>query len=238
MENMTFGKSIKTCFKKYAVFKGRAARAEFWWFILFLLLLELAASFIGGLLMVPLLLKGNFTPDAIQGAMMPVTVGYGAIELALLLPSLGVLTRRLHDTNKSGWWIVAYYVLALVLLALLFALSLMGVSDYAPDAEMPTGIVMAFAFLGLLLFAFCIVLLVWCVKRGTVGPNRYGPDPLEAAIIDVPFTPAPAAATASQPVESPSSAYAPKDDSAYAPKSVSESAPVAEASLEAPQSEE
>lgn len=75
---MTFGESISTCFSKYATFEGRASRSEFWWFCLFAFLCNLVASIFLGVL-------GNI------------------VILALLVPSIAVACRRLHDTNRSGW---------------------------------------------------------------------------------------------------------------------------------------
>ncbi len=76
---MSFQESIKVCLKKYADFSGTATRSEYWWFVLFTFLAGLALSIISSVL------SGVFT-------------------LAMLLPSLAAATRRLHDTNRSGWW--------------------------------------------------------------------------------------------------------------------------------------
>jgi uncharacterized membrane protein YhaH (DUF805 family) len=76
---MTFQESIKVCFGKYADFTGRASRSEYWWFVLFILLVSMAASVISPKL------SALFT-------------------LATLLPSIAAATRRLHDTNRTGWW--------------------------------------------------------------------------------------------------------------------------------------
>jgi len=76
---MDFGQAIKTCFNKYATFTGRAGRSEFWWFVLFNLLATGAASIVGQRL-------------------------ESLVSLALLLPSLAVGARRLHDIGKSGWF--------------------------------------------------------------------------------------------------------------------------------------
>jgi uncharacterized membrane protein YhaH (DUF805 family) len=76
---MTFTQSIQLCFSKYADFNGRAKRPEYWWFFLFLFLLS-----------------------AVTGAISEVL--NGIVALATLLPSLAVGARRLHDTNRSGWW--------------------------------------------------------------------------------------------------------------------------------------
>ena len=76
---MTFSQSIQTCFSKYADFNGRAKRPEYWWFFLFLFLLGAAVSIVSEVL------------NAI-------------ISLATILPCLAAGARRLHDTNRSGWW--------------------------------------------------------------------------------------------------------------------------------------
>lgn len=82
---MTFGESIGTCFKKYAAFDGRASRSEFWWWILFTVIASAAAGIVS---------------EAIAGL----------FSLAVLLPSLAVGARRLHDVDKSGWWQLLWIV--------------------------------------------------------------------------------------------------------------------------------
>ena len=76
---MNFGQAISTCLLNYATFSGRAGRPEFWWFFLFQLLLMMAVSTVSERLT-------------------------GLVNIALLLPSLAVGARRLHDIGKSGWW--------------------------------------------------------------------------------------------------------------------------------------
>jgi len=76
---VNFQESVKTCFTKYADFNGRASRSEYWWFFLFVILASVATSLFSSILS-------------------------GLISLATLLPSIAAATRRLHDTNRSGWW--------------------------------------------------------------------------------------------------------------------------------------
>jgi uncharacterized membrane protein YhaH (DUF805 family) len=82
---MTFLDAISTCFKKYATFDGSAQRSEYWWFFLFCIL----ASAI-------LALFGN-TVRAI-------------FSVVTILPSLAVGARRLHDTDRSGWWQLLMFI--------------------------------------------------------------------------------------------------------------------------------
>jgi len=79
---MNFLDAVKLCLtQKYVAFEGRAKRPEFWWFFLFQFLVLIVAS-------------------AIHTAI------YAIAMLALLLPGVGVGMRRLHDTGKSGWWLL------------------------------------------------------------------------------------------------------------------------------------
>ena len=82
---MNFQDAIKLCFQKYVDFSGRAKRPEFWWFVLFCIVVSLLLEVVGSYIS-------------------------WAFSLATLVPSLAVGARRLHDTNKSGWlqliWII------------------------------------------------------------------------------------------------------------------------------------
>ncbi|MCK9380404.1 MAG: DUF805 domain-containing protein [Sulfuritalea sp.] len=82
---MTFGESIKTCLSKYAAFDGRAARSEFWWWFLFTFLASAAAGIV------------SETLSAL-------------FSLAVLLPSLAVGARRLHDTDRSAWFLLLWFI--------------------------------------------------------------------------------------------------------------------------------
>jgi len=95
---MTFTEATKTCLSKYAEFKGRASRSEYWWFVLFTIIASIVLSFVSSTLS-------------------------GLFSLGMLLPSIAAATRRLHDTDRSGWlqliglipvlgWIAIIYFLA------------------------------------------------------------------------------------------------------------------------------
>jgi uncharacterized membrane protein YhaH (DUF805 family) len=83
---MSFPEAIRACLYKYVTFTGRARRAEYWWFVLFVALVSLVAS-------------------AIDSA-ADITVFQVIVGLALLLPNLAVAVRRLHDTDRTGWWLL------------------------------------------------------------------------------------------------------------------------------------
>ena len=91
--SMGFGQAIATCFRKYAVFRGRASRSEYWFFVLFEILVYIV-------LMIADII-------AFRGSM---NVFSTLASLVLFLPALAVLVRRLHDTDRSAWWILIPFV--------------------------------------------------------------------------------------------------------------------------------
>jgi uncharacterized membrane protein YhaH (DUF805 family) len=122
---MEFGEAVRVCFGKYADFTGRATRPEFWWFALFTLLVGVGAS---------ILLAIGFRAGA--GAAVFVAVVIALCYLALLLPYLAVMVRRLHDTSRSGWWwfiSLIPFVGGIVLLVLLASVGTAGRNAYGPD---------------------------------------------------------------------------------------------------------
>jgi uncharacterized membrane protein YhaH (DUF805 family) len=79
--------------KKYAVFSGRAQRAEYWYFVLFYLIIMMVLAFIDAM-------TGTFSEESGIGLLS------GVFSLATLIPTLAVSVRRLHDTGRSGWWLL------------------------------------------------------------------------------------------------------------------------------------
>jgi uncharacterized membrane protein YhaH (DUF805 family) len=80
--------------KKYAVFRGRSRRKEYWYFVLVAVLAS------GLLRLVDTALGLNFGDRSTYGALQSLW------WLVLLIPSLAVAVRRLHDTDRSGWWLI------------------------------------------------------------------------------------------------------------------------------------
>ncbi|WP_101759017.1 DUF805 domain-containing protein [Oceanicoccus sp. KOV_DT_Chl] len=96
--------------KKYAQFSGRARRKEYWNFVLFNLIFSIVLTFIDGL-------TGSLSPETGLGLLS------GLYALAVLIPSIAVGIRRLHDTGRSGWWIlIALVPLIGALILLVFML--------------------------------------------------------------------------------------------------------------------
>lgn len=110
--------------KKYAVFTGRACRKEYWMFFLFNLIIIFCLSFIEGLLGIS-------------------SSGYGILSslysFAILLPCVGVTIRRLHDTNRSGWWwLISFVPLigAIILIVFMVQDSQEGANQYGPNPKL------------------------------------------------------------------------------------------------------
>ncbi len=94
---MNFRIAIIKCFMLYTIFSGRAKRAEFWWFFLFCMIVGLMGSVIDAGLSLDTAIGGNGVFTTL-------------IQLATFLPSIAVGSRRLHDTNRSGWWQLLWIV--------------------------------------------------------------------------------------------------------------------------------
>ena len=102
-----------TVLKRYAVFSGRAGRPEYWFFTLIYLVAAVVLALIDGIL-------GTVHARAGIGLLS------GVFALALFLPALAVTVRRLHDSNRSGWWCLVSLVPLLGPLVLLVLMLLRG----------------------------------------------------------------------------------------------------------------
>jgi uncharacterized membrane protein YhaH (DUF805 family) len=92
---MGFGEAVRTGFHRYVDFSGRASRSEYWWWALFNFLVWLAAVVLDAVIF-----PGSGRYGTYFGLLS------GIASLALFLPNLAVGVRRLHDTDRSGWWLL------------------------------------------------------------------------------------------------------------------------------------
>jgi uncharacterized membrane protein YhaH (DUF805 family) len=98
---MTFGEAIQSGFRNYVTFSGRALRSEYWFWTLFVCLVSAAAEIID------VAIFSNLE----TGLVSPLA------SLALLLPGIAVSVRRLHDLERTGWWLlIAFTIIGLILL--------------------------------------------------------------------------------------------------------------------------
>jgi uncharacterized membrane protein YhaH (DUF805 family) len=121
---MGFWQAIASGFSNYVTFSGRAIRSEYWFWVLFTII-------------------GGIATEILDTAMFSHVSGASPLNavfnLITFLPSLALSVRRLHDINRTGWWVL-----------------------------------IAFTVIGI------FVLIYWACKKGTPGPNRFGPDPFAA----------------------------------------------------------
>lgn len=175
---------------KYADFNGRSRRSEFWLWVLFRILLGAALVTILLVTMGSSLHLAEDKPEQFMSRYMTVMPIIQLVNLGLLLPSLAVGVRRLHDTNRSGWWIVMPIVVAIVGFILFFVIfgtslfQLISASNGGNEITDAQGLEFFFKFLGSMVLCIVlptlisqIVMLIFYVSDGTPGPNRFGPDP-------------------------------------------------------------
>ncbi len=111
--------------RKYADFTGRAQRAEYWFFTLFYLLFFLALSLVDG-------------AAGLYNAAYGLGLLGGLFALAMILPSIAVSVRRLHDTSRSGWWLLISLIPLIggvVLLVFVCLDSTPGTNAYGPNPK-------------------------------------------------------------------------------------------------------
>jgi uncharacterized membrane protein YhaH (DUF805 family) len=142
-ERVGMGAAVSRAFSGYFDFSGRANRGEYWWFVLANILIGLATGFLDGVL--------GLTQDAGTGVIN------GIWSLVVLIPSLALTARRLHDTGRSGWYqLMPWSALLLII----------------PMIVLDTGVGAGVG--GVLYLVLAIVLLVWLCQRGDSQPNRFG----------------------------------------------------------------
>jgi len=135
-------------------FSGRINRAKFWLAVLIFTIINVVLAVIG------YALDQSVAFQAVNAM----------IGIVIFISSLAVGVKRLHDRDKSGWYLILFYVVPTVLVAIALV---MGVT--MEDSFVISAILGVIAF-GIGIWAF---IEIGCL-RGTVGPNPYGPDPLAA----------------------------------------------------------
>ena len=126
---MGFGEAVRTVLSKYADFSGRARRSEFWYWILFMFIVSAVAAALDSLLH----LDFKNSTGGRQGGWIEIIA-----TLALIIPSIAVQFRRLHDVGRSGWWWVLHLVCCIgTILVFIFSLtdSQPGANQYGPNPK-------------------------------------------------------------------------------------------------------
>jgi uncharacterized membrane protein YhaH (DUF805 family) len=172
-------RAIGSCYAKIVTFSGRARRAEYWWFALYVFLASMIiqGSYVVMAMRDPMLAAAMSDPAAMQAWLKSeamtrytwlFTLGY---LLLGWLPQMSAMVRRLHDTDRSGWFFFMPIVVTVGAVIAAFMV-LPGLAGTALAMPLMLGIV-AVPVLANLWF-----LIVLCLP-GTSGPNRFGPDPIE-----------------------------------------------------------
>src|SRR5215217_3415100 len=140
-------------------FQGRINRAKFWLAVLVYILASIVAGIIG------------FASGSDALAMLLNSI----VSLVSFVSGIFVAIKRLHDRDKSGWWLLLFYIAPGVLLGIGLVAGFFGITEESSGAG---GIGLLFSLAGFAVAVWAFVEL-GCL-RGTVDPNRYGPDPLAA----------------------------------------------------------
>ena len=151
--------------KRYFDFRGRSRRKEYWLFTLFLILASIVLGILDGALGLTFGGGDEDTPFGNSNGVL------GSIfSLATFIPSISVGVRRLHDIDRTGWWLlfpVLTVIVGAFLTGVMFGFS--GGDGLAGLGGALLGVVLGAVIGGLVLFVFT-------VTDGTPGPNRYGDD--------------------------------------------------------------
>ncbi|MEH6835731.1 MULTISPECIES: DUF805 domain-containing protein [Falsihalocynthiibacter] len=170
---MGFSQSIKTCLSKYVVFSGRAQRSEYWWFVLFVILVSIGLAILGSIFF-------GTNPETGEGSNALNSI----FQLAMLLPMLAAGWRRLHDTGRPGWYLLIPFAFSIATMVMLLtgvaAFSVLETSGADPDALRGSA-----SFLGatgmivmsVLQLVFSVLMIWWLSRPSQEGPNEYGPVP-------------------------------------------------------------
>jgi uncharacterized membrane protein YhaH (DUF805 family) len=146
-------------FKRYADFSGRSPRAEYWWYLLAVIVVGGLLGFVDGLV-----LRGP-----IYGGLGPLGL---AFTMTTVVPGTALVVRRLHDTDISGWWALIR-VPTIVMIATANSFSTVGATVGRTSGVL--FVVEILVFLAWLFAGFFVFLRT--VGAGDEGRNRYGPDP-------------------------------------------------------------
>jgi uncharacterized membrane protein YhaH (DUF805 family) len=152
-------------------FSGRINRAKWWLTVLVSIIISVLAAIIAAIVGET---AGNF------------------VSIAAFIPqfwiSLAAGVKRLHDLNRTGAWLVLFYIGPVVLLIFFFVVAGVDVAAALVSGEtLDSGTMARIGMAGGLVFLLIFILGIWALiwfgcLRGTVGPNQYGPDPLEGRV--------------------------------------------------------
>lgn len=138
---MGFTEAVRSVFENYATFTGRARRAEYWWFFLFSLIVSVILSIIDGALF-GYSVTSESSDWAVSFDVETVGILTSIWSLVTFIPGLAVAVRRLHDTGRSGWWLLIVLVPLAGVIVLIVWFATKGepaTNAHGPDPIGPAG---------------------------------------------------------------------------------------------------
>ncbi len=173
--------AVKTCLRKFFDFTGRARRSEYWWFILFYLIVALVWIFLSSFFMAVGFEFSSVNEGPVKTMVKSSTLMLVPI-LIFIIPSYAAQTRRLHDSGHSGWWIVASFAVSLVYVISYYFALMKPILDSESAGRgfnenlSPTWMVVV-GILSIISIVLSIVILVFTIQDSEPGENKYGPSP-------------------------------------------------------------
>ncbi|APX23119.1 MAG: DUF805 domain-containing protein [Rhodobacteraceae bacterium] len=171
---MTFAGAVKNGFRTYATFSGRASRSEYWWWILFV---------VAGSVVLSLVDLALFGSDPRTGQANQVLSGL--FQLGVLLPTLGLGWRRLHDSGRPGWYLLLPFLVTVGLMfvtlgGMIFATGIGAGMGQGAGQAMDPGAGMIAGGIGMIVIwlvqLVLLVLMIWWLTRPSdPGENTFGP---------------------------------------------------------------
>ncbi|GAB5436120.1 DUF805 domain-containing protein [Falsiruegeria mediterranea] len=167
---MTFLEAVKACFSKYVTFSGRAGRPEYWWFLLFVVLISAVLSVVDRMLF-------GVNPETLEQSRLLT----GLFQIATFLPLLAAGWRRMHDGGYPGWYLLLPMLVSMTTILFLFsgimAFSFMEARVEDPDvlrgpaaAVGLTGLFVA----GIVQLALAVLMIWWLTRPSQPETNEYG----------------------------------------------------------------
>lgn len=165
---MGFTDAVKTCFRKYVTFSGRASRSEYWWFALFVVVTTIILSIIDVIIF-----------GAGENEVRPIS---SIFQLGTFLPGLAAGWRRMHDSGRPGWYLlipmIVSFGVAIVILGGVMMLGAAGVNG--GDAAGPLAAIGGIGIIAIVIIeiAIFVLMLWWLTRPSDPGANAYGPAPV------------------------------------------------------------
>jgi uncharacterized membrane protein YhaH (DUF805 family) len=170
---LTFISAVKICFSKYATFSGRASRPEYWWFVLFVVIVSAVFGMIDRSIF-------GFDPmtQESNGFLAPL------FSLAILLPMLAAGWRRMHDAGKPGWYLLLPMLFSFATMAVMMMgiMTFAGMGNAGVDPDALRGPAAFLGGAGMLMIwvtqlVLAILMLWWLTRPSVDGANAYGSPP-------------------------------------------------------------